>query len=181
MCQHGRPSFYNILTSSSLLVKRGPFTLFTAMSMATTSFPFIMGEAKMFLVWYSVRVSTKSQKCSSWREAETSMVGRWRVKKIEQSRAQGPVVEVEWGALLFSRWQEDEDVPICSSSQGKAVVLPPWKPSKSSRRRPEIQPTEGSGREGSEALWGPEGEGAGFAWQGRFREALLRWWQLSPQ
>ena len=38
------------LTSSSSLVKHGPSSLFTAMITATTSLPFMMGVARMFLV-----------------------------------------------------------------------------------------------------------------------------------
>lgn len=44
------PGWPRTLTSSSSLVKHGPSSLFRAMMTATTSLPFMMGVARMFLV-----------------------------------------------------------------------------------------------------------------------------------
>lgn len=81
------------LTSSSSLVKHGPSSLFTAMITATTSLPFMMGVARMFLVTYSVSSSAKELK---WGHYET------RGKKGEAialwTRSPGP--PCPWGSRL---------------------------------------------------------------------------------
>lgn len=63
----GSGKLVKMVTSSSFAVKWGPSSLLTAIMTATMSLPFIMGAARMFLVLYSVKVSTNSLKWGLWR------------------------------------------------------------------------------------------------------------------